>query len=208
LVVNLAPLISTYWAELLGSEDSEYFDRLMASLSDRGAVALFRLQLRIVDELLAIGWEPPDGRANVLGVEPWLREDMEGWEDGLKHRQLTDERRVELRTRIDHALDDRIEGSDAEFATAEIETLRREVTQLRDAMASRAPIEQAKGVLMGAYGLSSDSAWAYLVRLSQQNNVKVREIADDMVKWASEEPTGRRPPEPEPRWEPPTQPLG
>jgi hypothetical protein len=206
--VNLAPLVSTYWAELLGAEDSEYFDRLMASLSDRGAVALLRLQFRIVDELLANGWTPPDGGANLLGIEPWLREDTEGWQDDMKQRPLTEERRVELRTRIDHALDRRLEVGDAESAAAELETLRREVTQLREAMSSRAPIEQAKGVLMSAYGLSPDRAWAYLVRLSQQNNVKVRDIADDMVKWASEEPTGRRPPEPEPRWEPPTQPPG
>jgi hypothetical protein len=43
--------------------------------------------------------------------------------------------------------------------------------------ASRAEIEQAKGVLMLAYGISADRAFDVLVWRSQETNMKVRELA-------------------------------
>jgi GAF domain-containing protein len=52
---------------------------------------------------------------------------------------------------------------------------------LRTAMKSRAVIEQAKGVLIERYRLTEDQAFAVLIRLSQDNNVKVRDIADHLV---------------------------
>jgi hypothetical protein len=42
---------------------------------------------------------------------------------------------------------------------------------------SRAQIEQAKGVLMAAYGVSAQRAFDILVWRSQETNVKVRELA-------------------------------
>lgn len=42
---------------------------------------------------------------------------------------------------------------------------------------SRAVIEQAKGVLMAAYGISSERAFDILVWRSQETNVKVRDLA-------------------------------
>ena len=53
--------------------------------------------------------------------------------------------------------------------------------QLRTAMASRATIEQAKGVLMAQSGLSPDEAFAVLVRASQRENRKLRDVAADVV---------------------------
>jgi GAF domain-containing protein len=52
---------------------------------------------------------------------------------------------------------------------------------LRTAMKSRAVIEQAKGVLIERYRLTEDQAFAVLIRSSQTNNVKVRDIADHLV---------------------------
>ena len=52
---------------------------------------------------------------------------------------------------------------------------------LRTAMKSRAVIEQAKGVLIERYRLTEDRAFAVLIRASQNNNVKVRDIADHLV---------------------------
>jgi hypothetical protein len=46
---------------------------------------------------------------------------------------------------------------------------------------SRAVVEQAKGVLMAAYGISADEAFARLVRRSQHANVKLREIASEFL---------------------------
>lgn len=42
---------------------------------------------------------------------------------------------------------------------------------------ARAEIEQAKGLLMAAYGISADRAFDILVWRSQETNVKVRELA-------------------------------
>lgn len=59
--------------------------------------------------------------------------------------------------------------------------LRREVHQMREAMDSRAAIEQAKGMLMLRYGVDADRAFAVLRRWSQDSNTKLRTIADALV---------------------------
>ena len=53
--------------------------------------------------------------------------------------------------------------------------------QLQEAMASRAEIEQAKGILMGAERCSADDAFQILVRASQNQNRKLRAIAVEIV---------------------------
>ena len=53
--------------------------------------------------------------------------------------------------------------------------------RLGEAMQSRAVIEQAKGILMGAQGFDEDAAFAMLVAASQRENVKVRDIAHRIV---------------------------
>lgn len=50
--------------------------------------------------------------------------------------------------------------------------------------AHRAVIEQAKGALMLAYGLDSEQAFAMLRWWSRNRNVKVRELAERLVKLA------------------------
>ncbi|SFW84663.1 ANTAR domain-containing protein [Amycolatopsis australiensis] len=53
--------------------------------------------------------------------------------------------------------------------------------QTLDLLASRAAIEQAKGVLMAVRRCSPDEAWQTLRRASQEFNVKVRELAVALV---------------------------
>lgn len=53
--------------------------------------------------------------------------------------------------------------------------------QMQQAVKSRAVIDQAKGVLMGQYRYSSDDAFAALVRISQQQNRKLRDVAQQIV---------------------------
>jgi GAF domain-containing protein len=52
---------------------------------------------------------------------------------------------------------------------------------LTQAMQSRAVIEQAKGILMGAQGISADDAFNVLVKASQRENRKLRDIASRIV---------------------------
>lgn len=62
---------------------------------------------------------------------------------------------------------------------------RRTVTQLREAMLSRSEIEQAKGVLMARETIDAETAWAYLVKISQRTHRKLRDISADIVAKAS-----------------------
>ena len=62
--------------------------------------------------------------------------------------------------------------------------------QMQQALASRARIEQAKGILMGARGCTEDEAFALLVELSQTSNRKLRDVAEALVDSAR----GQQPP--------------
>jgi GAF domain-containing protein len=53
--------------------------------------------------------------------------------------------------------------------------------QMKEAMASRATIEQAKGVLMAVHRCGPDEAFARLVTVSQHTHRKLREVARDLV---------------------------
>ena len=64
---------------------------------------------------------------------------------------------------------------------------------LATAMKSRATIEQAKGILMGAQRCSSDEAFQILVRASQRENRKLREVAEDLVNRV-QQPLPTKPP--------------
>jgi GAF domain-containing protein len=62
---------------------------------------------------------------------------------------------------------------------------------LTEAMQSRATIEQAKGILMAAGGRSPDDAFAVMVRASQRENRKLRDLALAIVERVQQSPTGR-----------------
>jgi GAF domain-containing protein len=60
--------------------------------------------------------------------------------------------------------------------------------RLGEAMKSRAAIEQAKGVLMGVQRCGPDEAFELLIRASQRENVKLRDIARRIVDDAASRP--------------------
>ena len=68
-------------------------------------------------------------------------------------------------------------GRDAERLLA----LELEVAQLRTAMASRAVIEQAKGVLMLLTGCSDDRSFQLMTHISSHTHRKVRDVAGELV---------------------------
>ncbi|GAB7102658.1 hypothetical protein JCM4814A_09720 [Streptomyces phaeofaciens JCM 4814] len=61
------------------------------------------------------------------------------------------------------------------------EDLQTEVTQLRRAMRTRPPIDQAIGVLMATFSLSPEDAWNVLVAVSQNTNTKLHRIAEQLL---------------------------
>jgi AmiR/NasT family two-component response regulator len=65
-----------------------------------------------------------------------------------------------------------------------VRRLETEVEQLRTAMASRAAIEQAKGVLMLLMGCGDQVAFDLLAHISSHTHRKVRDVAPAIVKSA------------------------
>jgi hypothetical protein len=61
-----------------------------------------------------------------------------------------------------------------------------QIHHLNQAMHTRKVIGQAIGVLMERYGLHEDNAFHFLVRASQNDNIKVRDIAQGIVDKANE----------------------
>lgn len=57
--------------------------------------------------------------------------------------------------------------------------------ELREAMRSRATIEQAKGIVMAQSGVGPDEAFDLLVKASQRENRKLRELASEIVERSS-----------------------
>jgi AmiR/NasT family two-component response regulator len=56
-----------------------------------------------------------------------------------------------------------------------------EISDLRQAVTTRQQIGQAVGVVMERYQLSEERAFAFLARLSQDRNVKLREVAREFT---------------------------
>ena len=56
-----------------------------------------------------------------------------------------------------------------------------DVENMRQVMASRAVIEQAKGILMERYRITPEQAFTLLTHASQRSNVKLRDIADELA---------------------------
>jgi AmiR/NasT family two-component response regulator len=65
--------------------------------------------------------------------------------------------------------------------TVEILELRSTNEQLSQALASRAVIDQARGMVMALAPCTSERAWGLLVDVSQHCNVKLRDVAVALV---------------------------
>ncbi|MER7562074.1 ANTAR domain-containing protein [Streptomyces sp. NPDC097941] len=59
--------------------------------------------------------------------------------------------------------------------------LRLEVDQLRRAMRTRPAIDVARGIVMASFGLSAEDAWTVLVAASQNTNIKMRDLAEELT---------------------------
>jgi hypothetical protein len=57
----------------------------------------------------------------------------------------------------------------------------REVENLQEAVKTRQEIGRAVGVVMERYGLTEERAFAFLARVSQNRNVKLRDVAAEIV---------------------------
>ncbi|MFC7549483.1 ANTAR domain-containing protein [Plantactinospora sp. GCM10030261] len=87
---------------------------------------------------------------------------------------------------------------DAEPLASLVSQLRRERDGLREAMRTRALIEQAKGVLMARHRIDADAAFDRLSRTSQERNVRLAELAAAVVAQVSPPPGSAARPQPRP----------
>jgi anti-anti-sigma regulatory factor len=74
--------------------------------------------------------------------------------------------------------------------TEDVARLREELAQRQQQLESVRVIEEAKGMLMQDFDLSADQAFDVLKTLSQETNVKLREIAEDLVQALSGKVSG------------------
>ena len=82
--------------------------------------------------------------------------------------------------------------ADAVVAVSTLDGVQRLAGQLEQAMASRAVIEQAKGIIMAMRGVPEHQAFEVLRKTSQDRNVKVRELAHQIVHGVvTQEESGR-----------------
>jgi AmiR/NasT family two-component response regulator len=61
------------------------------------------------------------------------------------------------------------------------ERARATMAQLEQALTSRTDIDQAKGVLRLLYDVNAEEAFAILVKRSQDRNVKLRAVAEEIL---------------------------
>ena len=64
---------------------------------------------------------------------------------------------------------------------AELEALRAEVDSTRQALADRKVVEQAKGILIRALGLSEPEAFARIQTTARQRNLRLVDVARAIV---------------------------
>lgn len=73
------------------------------------------------------------------------------------------------------------QGSAAVSNTLQYDEVHRTATQLREAVESRAIVDQAKGILMHALGCDADQAFAEMRRISQTRHLKLTALAQRIV---------------------------
>ena len=81
------------------------------------------------------------------------------------------------------AFDPETRGEGLAFAAPAAVALRSAQTEqhLRAAMATRNLIGQTQGILMERYKMTAEQAFAVLSRISQQSNVKLRDVAQRLI---------------------------
>ncbi|MEU2897748.1 ANTAR domain-containing protein [Streptomyces sp. NPDC088106] len=98
-----------------------------------------------------------------------------------------------LRSPAPEAIPSPLSSAVAREREERLHLLQEEVEQLRQAIASRPVIDQARGILMATYGCASDEAWHILREASQLSNTKLRDVAESLTACAETE--GTPPPE-------------
>jgi len=79
-------------------------------------------------------------------------------------------------------------GGSEEELEGKLREANRQIETLRQALSSRAVIDQAKGVVMALYRIDADAAFVRLADVSQVANVKVSRLATTLVELVAQSP--------------------
>ncbi|WP_051853184.1 ANTAR domain-containing protein [Streptomyces aureocirculatus] len=74
-------------------------------------------------------------------------------------------------------------GEDCRTGEAQVRELEEEIKQLRSALASNAPVDQAVGVILAVARTTVADAWDDLREMSMRTGVKVGSLAEQLVEW-------------------------
>jgi GAF domain-containing protein len=90
---------------------------------------------------------------------------------------------LNLYSTTDDEIDDEVEHLAELFAHHAVIAIDRAKVEgnLATALATRKTIGQALGILMERHEIDEDQAFAYLIRVSSHSNVKLRDVADEIV---------------------------
>lgn len=113
-------------------------------------------------------------------ADRWLAGEDRDHSAGDRTGSYEDRHRAE-QARAHAAADRGRAADDRERALQKANDQDRQLDGLRVALESRLVIGQAQGLLMARHAMSSRVAFAVLVRLSQQSNTKLREVAAQLV---------------------------
>ncbi|GAA2135274.1 hypothetical protein GCM10009844_00360 [Nocardioides koreensis] len=106
-------------------------------------------------------------------------------------RSLEKRRDRELRLRA-AARDEEAEARSMLIAVNDFNAMAEEIAQLREALSSRSTIDQAKGLVMAERRCTPDEAFRHLVKLSNDTNVRVADVAAALVYRAQGGASGNR----------------
>jgi len=189
--VDLNGLLSDFIDETLGATGAYGLSTLAARGPTAEAAAVIRLRLALYRALIDDGWQPPSDLADEVARDERLLLERDA-EETLPIADSRAEDYAAIRARASRIrAEARETSSSAADFRSELQRIRIENDQLHEAIESRAIIEQAKGIAMERYDIPVAAAWAWLVRTSQQRNIKLRALAQEIVAAAGhKEPTG------------------
>ncbi|MHA6758180.1 ANTAR domain-containing response regulator [Streptacidiphilus sp. PAMC 29251] len=124
------------------------------------------------------GGDAPDGRSNVrIGALIMMARSLMTTMEGTLEQLQSELARSGQETGQES-------GREAKPADPQVDALREENDQLREAIEARGVIEQAKGIVMAELRCDPDAAFRMLVDRSRNERRKVRDIAREVVSAA------------------------
>ncbi|MFL6241188.1 MAG: ANTAR domain-containing protein [Actinomycetes bacterium] len=168
---DLVSVVAEFFSELMGLRSGYGIDQIARLSSAEEVDAVLRLRLSIFELLVSRGWQAPAEELAMMERDRALLR-----EGDMDERLLSSDGAVQRSGTQGEDGDPQRPSKGRQAVPPEVE-----LRQMRQAIQSRAVIEQAKGIAMERYGLPASTAWSWLVRTSQQRNEKLRDLAQHIV---------------------------